>query len=193
MEKLIAYIFLLSFAFANSGCKRQNSPLLEPNPKSNASMITLDIYRGAIDLGLSLIYDGTQCVIVLKPNGLQSLDFEEKPPPPPGEQNANYNVPNHHIEKIKVEALSLEKEKVEIIENLINALEDKDLKSVINIEKFDNGIGIKVTIVFSDNDIRDFSIINGATENQKKVLNYIFDQAILNSKLNKELLELFLR
>lgn len=193
MEKLIAYLFLSGLIFTNSGCKRQSPPLQEPNPVSKNSMITLDVYRGAIDLGLSLIYDGAQCVIVLKSNGLQSLDFEETPPPPPGAPNADYNVPNHNIEQFKVEVLYLEKEKVEMIENLVDAMEDEDLKTVINYEKFDNGIGIKVAIVFSDYTIRDFSIINGGTENQKKLTNYIFDQTILKSRLNKAQLELFLR
>ncbi len=192
MEKLIAYIFLVNFMFTCMGCQDQNS--LSDNSDSDLyiSMITFDIYKETIDVGLSLIYCSQRSEILIKSNGFQSLDFEETPPPPPDEPNSIYNVPDRNIE-LETEVLNLEKEIVKKIESLIEVFEDNDLDSVINSGKIDDGMGIKVTIVFSENRIKDFTLINGATENQREFLRYIFDQVIQKSKSNKEQLKLFLR
>lgn len=192
MKTFTASIFLLSFVFINLGCKDPNSLPDNSNLKLNTPMITFDIYKGTSDIGLSLIYIGKQSAILVKPTGQQLLDFEEIPPPP-NKLKSSSNLTEYKMDKIETEILKLEKEAVKKIENLIGALDDNDLKTIINSGKFDDGIGIKVTIIFSENNIKDFSLINGATENQRAFLKYIFDQSIQKSKLNKEQLTFFLR
>ncbi len=156
-------------------------------------MITLDVYKSEIDLGLTIIYIRTESVIIIKPNGFQSLDFVKTPPPPPGESKTDYGMSDQNVEAVQVEVLSLENKEVDMIENLMGALKDNDLKSLINFGNFDDGIGIKVTIIFSEGNIKDFSLINGATDNQRKLSMFIFDLVIQKSKANKEKLEYFLR
>lgn len=193
MEKFVAYIFSIGFMLSITGCKGQNSSLNESDSDIKISMIIFDIYKGTIDNSLSLIYSCERRVILIKSNGLQSLDFQEIPPPPLNEKKPNYNGSNRNSVKIEAEVLNMEKGTVEKIQSLIEGFEENDLKTIINSVKIEDGIAINVTIVYSENSIKDFTLINGATENQRKFLRYIFDQVIHKSKFNKEKLKLFLQ
>ncbi len=193
MEKFVAYIFSIGFMLSITGCKGQNSSLNESDSDIKISMIIFDIYKGTIDNSLSLIYSCERRVILIKSNGLQSLDFQEIPPPPLYEKKPNYNGSNRNSVKIEAEVLNMEKGTVEKIQSLIEGFEENDLKTIINSVKIEDGIAINVTIVYSENSIKDFTLINGATENQRKFLRYIFDQVIHKSKFNKEKLKLFLQ
>lgn len=191
MEKFIAYILSLSFILVISGCNGQDSSLSTTNPKSNVSVITFDVYKGGLKNGLSIIYLSEQASLLIKSTGKVSLDFQEIPPPPLNQAGLNDAISD--IQVIKVETINLEASTIENIESLIASLGSEDLGSLINNVKTENGVGIKIVILYSDNEIKDFTLINGATENQRKFLRYIFDRAIEKSKYNKEQLKIFLR
>lgn len=191
MEKFIAYMLSLSFILVISGCNGQGSSLSTTNPKSNVSVITFDVYKGGLENGLSIIYLSEQASLLIKSTGKESLDFQEIPPPPLNQ--AGLNDTTSDIQEIKVETINLEASTIENIESLIASLGSEDLSSLINNVKTENGVGIKIVMLYSDNDTKDFTLINGATENQRKFLRYIFDRAIEKSKYNKEQLKLFLR
>lgn len=191
MGKFIAYILSLSFILVISGCNGQDSSLSPTNPKSNVSVITFDVYKGGLENGLSIIYLSEQASLLIKSTGKESLDFQEIPPPPLNQAGLNDAISD--IQEIKVETINLEASTIENIESLVASLGSEDLSSLINNVKTENGVGIKIVMLYSDNDTKDFTLINGATENQRNFLRYIFDRAIEKSKYNKEQLKIFLR
>lgn len=157
----------------------------------SSTLVILDVYRNAIDGDLSIIYSQTESVIIIKPNGLQSLDFEKVPPPPP-KADRSYDIPTQNKVIIQTEILNLNEDEVNKIEKLINSLKANDLKTTMNAMKTENGIGIKIVMISSGNKKNEFSLINGATDNQRNFSEYIFEQVIQKSKLNKTELKLFL-
>ncbi len=191
MEKFIAYIFSLGFILIISGCKGQDSSLSMPNPGSNVSIITFDVYKGGVENGLSIIYLSEQASLLIKSNGIESLDSQDVPPPPPNQVGSTITSSNVH--KIRAEVLSLEESTVKEIERLISDFSQKDLSSLVNNVKIEDGVGIKIIMTYPNNDTKDFTLINGATENQRKFLRYVFDKTIEISEYNKEQLKIFLR
>lgn len=188
MEKFIVYLCFVSFTLINYACKEQNHSL--NNIDSRTSMITIDIYKNTIDVGLSLIYIGDKSTILLKSNGLQSLNVEAIPPPPP-ELDTSKNEKKIH-QPIETELLQLKKESTIEIDRLLEAFGEADFSDVINGIKTEEGIGIKVNIVLADGKIKNFTLINGTTAPQNVLLKYIFEQAAQQSRLNKAQLKLYL-
>lgn len=191
MEKFVAYIFSIGFMLFLTGCKEPNASLKKSDSNIKVSMIILDVYRGEIDNSLSLMYSGVSSTIVIKSNGAQSLGFPEIPPPP-DKGKSKYNVASYNSVEIEAEVLNLDKETVGKIEDLIVNFDENDFKTIINSISTEDGIGIRVTIIYSENSIKYFTLINGATENQRNFLRFIFDQTMQKSKFNKEKLKFFL-
>ncbi|HRG40961.1 MAG TPA: hypothetical protein PLC27_06135 [Saprospiraceae bacterium] len=186
MEKFIRYIVLFVFVFSNIGCYSQDISIDKLKTIPKTSLISIDVYRNTIECGLSFIYTAAHSKMILKSNGLQCLDFEEIPPPP-NDLNVQEN------KKAKIECLSLQDGEVDRIEKLINGFDDDDFNTFNNPGKFDSGIGFKFTILFSNNELKEFSLINGATANQKELINYLFDLARLKSSMNREIIDDYMK
>ena len=187
-----AFTLPLAFLLIISACNEQESVLHNKDSELNISMIAIDIYRGSIDNSLALVFMSDDSTILVKSSGFLSLVKEDIPPPPPNVLNYEHNHTTYNIVSITTEVLKLEKEFVEKIRSLLKVFWEKDLKNHVNSIKIDDGIGIKVTIIYSDKSLNEFTLINDATGNQKEFLDYIFETVIQRSNINKENLTLFL-
>ena len=187
MKKSITFLLVLIYLFTIPACTNPNTPT---NTKNYPLIMTFDVYKGSSEIGVSLIYNIAQALIFIKPNGQKSLDFEATPPPPNNPNSVN-KLPTPKVQEIEFEMLSLTEEAVNTIEILISDFEEEDFKTKINNLKTENGIGIKVSIAFEENNIKYFSLINASTDKQRALLNFVFDETIKLSKLNKEQLAFF--
>jgi len=194
MEKLIVFMCFWGLIFTGFDCKDQETSKFQLNSELDSLvMVIIDVYKESPDQGLSLVYLVDPSTVLIKPNGFESLGLGEIPLPPPEQVDSYFNKENKSKKQIKSELLFFEKGVAKKMDSLIQSFEIIDFEDVINYGKFDDGIGLKINIIFSDKNIMEFSLVNGATANQRAFLKYYFDQVIKNSKINREQLIFFLR
>jgi len=192
MEKFIVGLSLLGFLLAMLGCDEQGKTgsLSTSNPCLDVSIITLDVYKSGLDNGLSIIYLESQASLLIKSSCIQLSDFLESPPLPINQVDSG--LLNNSFEKIKTEVIILEDSEIKEIEKIVESLTHEDLTSKINEDVRDGG-GVKFILVCSGGHVKVFTLMNNATKNQRKFLQYIFSIAVEKSKYNKEQLNIFMR
>lgn len=194
MEKFVLKCLKLSFALLFLGCIGEKLDKSELKAISNVSSIFIDVYKEHLSNNMSIIYLSESSSILIKSSGTETLTYQESLAPPPsknGLKNLSHGAST--TRRIDTEIIKIKEETKKEIEKLIKAFHKNDFDSVINNIKTEKGIGIKVIFISPNNNIKEFNLINGATDNQRNFFKYVFDKAIEKSVRNKEQLEFFLR
>lgn len=191
MERLTIGSILLVLCLA--GCISEYTEVPKVNQEQIVPSYTefyVEVYRGQIEAGLLIAYTSHKPAVLIKSIGSTSIFTSSFSLSDPAIATDSPEAFKHR--QVTTELIKIEEGLLDNISTALDQLEDEDFKSVVNHGDFRNGIAIKLTVIDRDNTTKEVTLVNTATNNQRRFLSQIFDVVMKTTKYNKKHLPLYL-